>query len=79
MIDLDQLTEVAVMELAEGPRFIAQCPQCERQHVLGVDPFYYSGLTNSYGKEAVERRLRKLAADPPLVPCGTCVFRGEVA
>lgn len=74
---LSEVTEETVMDLVEGANFIVACPTCESEWAMSVDPFLYAGLSNSFGRAAVEGRFAALERDMPEVMCGSCLFRGE--
>ena len=71
------VTEQTVMDLMQGANYIVECPKCEREWAMAVDPFSLAGLNNTYGRAATERRFDRLEFDRPQVECGTCLFRGE--
>jgi hypothetical protein len=73
---LAEVTEETVMDLVEGANFIVECPECEAEWAMAVEPMALAALSNEYGNRAVENRFRKIARDIPAVTCGTCLFRG---
>ena len=74
---LADVTEETVAHLVEGANFLVECPECEREWVLAVEPMALAALSNEYGNRAVEGRFRALALSLPAVTCGVCVFRGR--
>ena len=73
---LAEVTEETVMDLVEGANFIVECPECEAEWAMAVDPMTLAALSNEYGDRAIDRRFRQLGRDIPAVVCGTCLFRG---
>ena len=73
---LAAVTEETVMDLVEGATFIVECPECECEWAMAVDPMTLAALSNEYGNLAIDRRFRKIESDIPEVLCGTCLFRG---
>ena len=72
-----QVTEETVGDLVGGANFLVDCPECEREWVLAVDPMTLAALSNEYGSRAIESRFRSLARNVPAVMCGVCIFRGR--
>jgi len=73
---LEDVTNETIQGLVEGANFVVECPECEGQWVLAVDPIYLCALSNTYGDAAIESRFRKIARDIPLLTCGACIFTG---
>ena len=73
---LAAVTEQTVMDLVEGANFIVECPECEREWAMAVDPMILAAVHNTYGPRAADRRFREIGRDIPEVLCGTCLFRG---
>ena len=73
---LAKVTDETVADLVEGANFIVACPVCDREWAMGVDPFVYAAVSNTYGPDAVERRFERLRRDIPEVSCGACRLRG---
>lgn len=60
---LEDVTNETIQGLVEGANFVVECPECEGQWVLAVDPIYLCALSNTYGDAAIESRFRKIARD----------------
>lgn len=73
---LAKVTDETVADLVEGANFIVACPVCDREWAMGVNPFVYAAVSNTYGSSAVERRFERLRRDIPEVSCGACRLRG---
>ena len=73
---LAAVTEETVLDLAQGANFIVECPECEAEWAMAVDPMGLAALSNEYGDRAIKNRFHKLERDIPAVLCGTCLFRG---
>lgn len=78
----EHLADVAqgtIQNLVEGANFIVECPECETQWALAIEPITLSALSNAYGDRVIEERFRKLAREVPALVCGTCLFVGRRA